>query len=144
MLVADILKTKGIGVKSVRSDDTALCVAKRLKEERIGAMVVSNDGRALDGIISERDIAYGLATLGSRLYEVPVAELMTRAVITCSANDSIADVTRVMTQRRIRHLPVQDGDELAGIISIGDVLKHRLDEMQLEASVLRDYAIARR
>jgi CBS domain-containing protein len=144
MLVADILKTKGVAVKSVRSDDTALCVAKRLKEERIGAMVVSDDGRSLDGIISERDIAYGLASLGSRLYEVPVADLMTKTVITCSAHDTIADVTRVMSQRRIRHLPVRDGELLAGIISIGDVLKCRIDEMQLEASVLRDYAIARR
>jgi CBS domain-containing protein len=144
MLVADILKTKGVVVKSVRSDDTALCVAKRLKEERIGAMVVSDDGRSLDGIISERDIAYGLASLGSRLYEVPVAALMTKTVITCSAHDTIADVTRVMSQRRIRHLPVRDGELLAGIISIGDVLKCRIDEMQLEASVLRDYAIARR
>lgn len=142
MLVADILKTKGESVMSVRTDDTAICVAKRLKEERIGALVVSDDGNALDGIISERDIAYGLAAHGRDLFGVLVSDLMTKSVITCAAQDTIADVTRVMTQRRIRHLPVKDGDRLIGIISIGDVLKHRLDEMQLEASVLRDYAIA--
>lgn len=144
MLVADLLRTKGAAVKIVRSDETALCFAKRLKSERIGAMVVSDDGNSLDGIISERDIAYGLAEHGSGLYRVTVSDLMTKAVITCSPQDTIAEVTRVMTQRRIRHLPVKDGDTLVGVISIGDVLKHRLDEMQLEANVLRDYAIARR
>jgi CBS domain-containing protein len=143
MLVADILRTKGAAVKAVRSDDTALCLAKRLKSERVGAMVVSNDGNSLDGIISERDVAYGLAAYGSDLYRVTVADLMTKVVITCSPRDTIAEVTRVMTQRRIRHLPVKDGDRLVGVISIGDVLKHRLGEVQLEANVLRDYAIAR-
>jgi CBS domain-containing protein len=75
---------------------------------------------------------------------VSVSELMTTDVITCSPRDSVSEIAKVMTQRRIRHLPVKDGDQLVGIITIGDVLKHRLDEMQLEANVLRDYAIARR
>jgi CBS domain-containing protein len=143
MLVSDILRTKGAAVMTVRSDDSALCLAKRLKSERVGAMVVSDDGTSLDGIISERDVAYGLAAHGSDLYRVTVSDLMTKAVITCSPRDTIAEVTRVMTQRRIRHLPVKDGEKLVGVISIGDVLKLRLGEMQLEANVLRDYAIAR-
>ena len=76
--------------------------------------------------------------------KIAVSELMTKVVIVCSPEDSITDAMKLITQRRIRHLPVKDGDQLVGIISIGDVLKHRLDEMQLEANVLRDYAIAAR
>lgn len=144
MKVADILKAKGTGVKTVRPDETIRAFAEHLKNERIGAMIVSRDGSTLDGIISERDLAYGLAVHGNGLPGMRVSELMTRAVIVCTAEDSIAEVMTVMTQRRIRHLPVKDGDKLVGIISIGDVLKHRLGEIQMEANVLRDVAIARR
>jgi CBS domain-containing protein len=144
MIVADILKTKGRAVKTVRPDETALAFAEQLKDEHIGAMIVSHDGHALDGIISERDLAYGLAAYRDKLPSMRVSELMTKAVIVCTPEDSIAEIMNVMTQRRIRHLPVKDGEQLIGIISIGDVLKHRLGEMQLEANVLRDVAIARR
>ena len=144
MKVADILRVKGSAVKTVTSDVTALEFSERLRAERIGAMIVSNDGRSIDGIISERDLAYGLGAHGGMLPKIAVSELMTKVVIVCSPEDSITDVMKLITQRRIRHLPVKDGDQLVGIISIGDVLKHRLDEMQLEANVLRDYAIAAR
>lgn len=142
MLVADILRTKGPAVETIRPDDTALAFAKQLRAQRIGAMVVTRDGCTLDGIISERDLAYGLATHGANLPHVLVSELMTTAVITCSPHDTLATVMSVMTQRRIRHLPVQENQRLVGLISIGDVLKYRLGEIQLEANVLRDYAIA--
>jgi CBS domain-containing protein len=144
MKVADILKTKGSAVKTVGPDETAKAFAEHLRNERIGAMIVSRDGSTLEGIISERDLAYGLAAYGDRLPSMRVSELMTRVVILCTPEDTIAEVMTVMTQRRIRHLPVKDGGRLVGIISIGDVLKHRLGEMQLEANVLRDVAIARR
>jgi CBS domain-containing protein len=144
MKVADILKTKGSAVKTVRPDETAKVFAEHLRNERIGAMIVTRDGSTLEGIISERDLAYGLAAYGDRLASMRVSELMTRLVILCTPEDTIAEVMTVMTQRRIRHLPVKDGGQLVGIISIGDVLKHRLGEMQLEANVLRDVAIARR
>ena len=144
MKVADILQSKGPTVKTVRPDVTALELSEQLRAERIGAMIVSADGASIDGIISERDLAYGLATHGSKLPRVTVERLMTKVVVVCSPEDSIAEVMSVMTQRRIRHLPVKSGDRLVGIISSGDVLKHRLGEMQLEANVLRDYAIARR
>ena len=144
MKVADILRVKGSAVKTVTSDVTALELSERLRAEHIGAMIVSNDGRSIDGIISERDLAYGLAAHGGMLPKIAVSELMTKVVIVCSPEDSITDAMKLITQRRIRHLPVKDGDQLVGIISIGDVLKHRLDEMQLEANVLRDYAIAAR
>ena len=144
MLVSDIMNVKGHEVKTIHSGDTALCLAKRLKSERVGALVVSDDGQSLDGIISERDLAYGLAVHGANLHGIAVSVLMTKAVITCSPKETIVDVMQVMTQRRVRHLPVLDGNRLIGLISIGDVLKHRLGEMQLEANVLRDYAIANR
>jgi CBS domain-containing protein len=144
MSVADIVKTKGPAVKTIRPDETAKAFAEHLKDERIGAMIVSHDGSALDGIISERDLAYGLAIYGDKLPSMNVSELMTKMVIVCAPQDSIVEVMNVMTQRRIRHLPVKDGEQLIGIISIGDVLKHRLGEIQLEANVLRDVAVARR
>ncbi len=144
MTVADILRSKGTTVKTVRPDETALELAEQLRAARIGAAIVSHDGSSIDGIISERDLAYGLAAHGSKLPSVAVEKLMTKVVVVCSPEDTIVDIMGVMTQRRIRHLPVKNGDQLIGIISIGDVLKHRLGEMQLEANVLRDYAIVRR
>lgn len=144
MKVAHILKQKGSSVKAVRPSTSTLELARFLSQEGIGATIVSDDGASIAGIISERDVVRGLARHGQKLLGIPVSELMTTAVITCLPDDSILDVAAVMTQRRIRHLPVKDGDGLAGIITIGDVLKLRLAEMQLEANVLRDYAISLR
>ena len=144
MKVADILRIKGSTVKMVTPDETALEMAEKLHAAQIGAMIVSEDGTSIDGIISERDLAYGLAEHGRELPRIAVSKLMTKLVLVCSPEDSITDVMKLMTQRRIRHLPVKDGAQLVGIISIGDVLKHRLGEVQLEANVLRDYAMAAR
>jgi CBS domain-containing protein len=142
--VEDILKSKGRVVKTVRPDETALDLAEKLRADRIGAVIVTADGITISGIISERDLAYGLAVHASKLPTVTVDRLMTRGVVVCSPEDTIDEVTKVMTQQRIRHLPVKSGNRLVGIISIGDVMKHRLMEVLLEADVLRDYAIARR
>ena len=144
MRVADILRIKGSTVKTVTPDETALELSEKLRAAQIGAMIVSDDGTSIDGIISERDLAYGLAAHGRELPRIAVSKLMTKVVFVCSPEDSITDVMKLMTQRRIRHLPVKDGAQLVGIISIGDVLKHRLGEVQLEANVLRDYAMAAR
>ena len=144
MRVADILRIKGSTVKTVTPDETALELSEKLNAAQIGAMIVSDDGTSIDGIISERDLAYGLAAHGRELPRIAVSKLMTKVVLVCSPEDSITDVMKLMTQRRIRHLPVKDGAQLVGIISIGDVLKHRLGEVQLEANVLRDYAMAAR
>jgi CBS domain-containing protein len=144
MKVADILRIKGSVVKTVPPHETALLASGQLRAAQIGALVVSRDGNAIDGILSERDLAYGLATHGDRLPAIPISELMTKAVVICSPEDKITDVMKLMTRRRIRHLPVKDGDKLVGIISIGDVLKHRLGELQEEADILRDYAVAAR
>jgi CBS domain-containing protein len=144
MKVADILRIKGSVVKTVPPHETALLASGHLRAEQIGALVVSTDGNSIDGIISERDLAYGLATYRERLPTIRISELMTRAVIVCSPEDSVTDVMKLMTQHRTRHVPVKDRDQLVGIISIGDVLKHRLGELQEEADVLRDYAVAAR
>jgi len=144
MRVTDVLRIKGSVVKTVPPHETALLLSGHLRAEQIGALVVSTDGNSIDGIVSERDLAYGLATYGSRLPTISISELMTKAVVVCSPEDSVTDVMKLMTRRRIRHVPVKDGDQLVGIISIGDVLKHRLEELQVEADVLRDYAMAAR
>ena len=143
MKVADILKTKGNAVMTVKPGDTVVMLAHRLKLERVGAMIVSADGETVDGIISERDVCHGLSEHGAELPAIRVSDLMTRGVVTCKPDDSIADIARIMTSRRVRHLPIKAGSKLVGVISVGDVVKHRIDEMEMEANVLRDYAIAR-
>ena len=144
MKVSDILQIKGSVVTTVRPDTSARELSVQLRAEQIGAMIVSSDGRSINGIVSERDLAYALAAHGNELPTLTVSRLMTKVVVVCAPEDSITHVMKLMTQRRVRHLPVKEGDQLVGIISIGDVLKHRLDEVELEANVLRDYAIAAR
>jgi CBS domain-containing protein len=105
-------------------------------------MVVLGEGGALDGIISERDIIHGIAEHGAGCLGLTVADLMTQRVITCTPEDSVTRIARLMTENRIRHLPVVEGGGLVGVVSVGDVVKNRLEEMSLEASVLRDLAAA--
>src|SRR5262249_7566933 len=129
-------------VMTVRPTETIGRLAQRLRLAGVGAMIVSRDGQSLDGIITERDIAYALPEHLDDLHDMRVSDLMTATVVTCSPKDSIADAARIMTTRRIRHIPVKEGGRLVGVISIGDVLKHRLTEIELEANVLRDLALA--
>lgn len=143
MRVADILTAKGSKVLTVRPDMSIDQLVHRLRVERIGALVVSATGTTVDGIISERDVAHGLAEHGAGILDLTVANLMTHNVVTCTPDDTLAHVAKVMTHRRIRHVPVVDGRELIGIVSIGDVVRYRLDELELETNVLRDYAAAR-
>ena len=142
MRVAEILKQKGQDVISVRPTESIDTLSHRLRLARIGAMVVLGEGGALIGIISERDIVHGLAEHGASCLGLTVADLMTQRVITCTPDDSVTRISRLMTENRIRHLPVVEGAGLVGVISVGDVVKNRLEEMSLEASVLRDIAIA--
>jgi CBS domain-containing protein len=142
MKVAEILRQKGQDVISVRPTETIDTLSHRLRMARIGAMVVTGEGGALIGIISERDVVHGIAEHGASCLELTVADLMTRRVITCSPEDSVTRISRLMTDNRIRHLPVVSGAGLVGVVSVGDVVKNRLEEMSLEASVLRDMAIA--
>jgi signal-transduction protein with cAMP-binding, CBS, and nucleotidyltransferase domain len=141
MRVADILKAKGTAVMTVRPTETVHAVAKRFRQEGVGALIVMGDAGSLDGIVTERDVAHGLAVHGKDFHALPASALMTTTVVTCSPKDSITEVATVMTDRRLRHLPVKQARQLVGVISIGDVVKHRLEEMRLEARVLRNIAI---
>ena len=142
MYVSQILKTKGANVVTARADDTIARVAEQLATERIGAVVVMGEGR-IAGILSERDIAYGLARHGQDILALRVSDLMSRLVATCSPEDDTGTLMEMMTDRRVRHLPVLDNGKLAGIISIGDVVKARLSEMAVEVNELRDYVAGR-
>lgn len=144
MQVSDILRSKDSRVLTIKPDATIQTLSHRLRTEKVGAFIVSRDGKSLDGIISERDVAHGVAAHGAGLSQLPVSDLMTHTVFTCAPEDTIAEVMQVMTHRRIRHLPVKRGDEVIGVVSIGDILKHRIEEARLEANIMRDYAIARR
>ncbi len=143
MKVSKVLEDKGNEVFTVRPDETIDMLSHRLRALRIGAIIVSSDGHSIDGIISERDVAYGLAEYGAELLNKRVSDLMTKSVVTCSRDSTIADLMNLMTRRRIRHLPVVENGKLAGIVSIGDIVRHRLGEMQIEADIMRDYAIAK-
>jgi CBS domain-containing protein/beta-phosphoglucomutase-like phosphatase (HAD superfamily) len=144
MRVSDILKTKGSDIKSIHPKATMRAVAHALKTEAVGALLVRDETGGVQGIITERDVVRGLDQLGDDLSRIRVSDMMTRSVVTCAPEDSVATVANVMTQRRIRHLPVVSEGRLVGLVSIGDVLKHRLDEVELEANVLREVARIRR
>ncbi len=139
MHVKVVLKSKGTAVETVRPESTIADAVDRLKTKRIGVLVVSNDGSTVSGIISERDIVNGLAEFGSSLLDQRVDALMTREVKTCTPEDTVNSVMELMTDRRIRHLPVIQDGVLAGIISIGDAVKNRLQELESETEHLREY-----
>ena len=140
MKVADILAVKGSVVVTVQPSDTIAILAERLREKRIGAAIVSTDGQTVEGVISERDVAYGLAVHKGNLHSLPVSTLMTKEVIACSPNDSVAQVAATMLARNVRHLPVVDERRLVGMISIRDVLNVRVADLQQQASQLRAFA----
>jgi CBS domain-containing protein len=139
MLIGQILAGKGRDVVSTRPDATIAAVAKLLKAKRIGAVVVIDRDGSLCGIISERDLARGIADHGAKLLEMRVSELMTAELVTCAPGDGIGQLMHQMTERRVRHLPVIEDGRLAGIISIGDVVKYRLQELEAETHMLHDY-----
>lgn len=142
MKVSDVLRSKGSAVTTVRRDCTIAIAVHRLKADGIGSLVVSEDGERVDGILSERDIVRGLADRGAAALHCRVADLMTRHVVTCAPDDLLPLIMGEMTRHRMRHLPVVEGRRLVGIISIGDVVKARLEELELETTVLREAYLA--
>lgn len=144
MKVETILEAKGHAVETIRPDATLDLAVHRLTAKGIGALVVSADGRRLEGVLSERDVARGLAKHGPRLLEMQVSAVMSKSVPTCTPDTAIRDAMAEMTRSRHRHLPVIQDGVLRGLLSIGDVVKHRLEEMELQASILRDAYIAGR
>lgn len=143
MSVNSILQTKGFSIPIVQSNSNVRDVLQRLEEEDVGALVVSDDGESLLGIISERDIVRGLRLTGDDVLDADVSEIMTRDVITCNLHDQVALVRAMMAQHRIRHIPVLDQGKLKGFLSIRDVIQHRLDEVQAEADVMQGYISGR-
>ena len=137
--VSAVLKRKGHDVVTVTSQQTVEWVVKVLPQNRIGAVPVINHQGQLIGVISERDIIRGMSEHADAVLALPADRLMTRDVKTCSSEDQLIDIMEVMTRQRIRHLPVIQNGALDGIVSIGDVVKQRLEEVQSEAEELRRY-----
>jgi len=144
MKVEDILRSKGSVVETIRPDAKVLVAVHRMRMQNVGALVVSRDGEKVDGVLSERDVVRGLTTHGAGLVEMSVVAVMSRSVPTCAPGDSLTSVMAQMTRTRNRHVPVVDDARLCGIVSVGDVVKHRLEEMELETNVLRDAYLTRR
>ena len=141
MSIQSILDHKGSKVVTIAPDTRVGAAVHRLRLEHIGAIIITSDGR-IEGILSERDIVEGLTEHGAAVIDLPVSALMSRNVHTCRPEAEIRDVMRLMTLHRIRHVPVTENGVLRGIVSIGDVVRSRLEDMELETNVLRDYAVA--
>jgi CBS domain-containing protein len=138
MLISDVLKTKGHDVVTVRATDSVAVAVRKLAEHRIGAVVVKDHWMKLVGIFSERDFVNAVAQQGAVVLSFNVRQLMSSPIIDCGAADRIDAVLVAMTVARVRHMPVIENGELNGIVSIGDLVKHRLDEKELEANTLLD------
>jgi CBS domain-containing protein len=139
MSVAHILKQKGNAVFTVAPSDSVQSIVDALAQHRIGAVIVSDGKGGIAGIVSERDVVRAMAGKGAVVMSKTAADIMTAKVRTCGPNDSEADLMSLMTGHRIRHLPVVINGKLAGMISIGDVVKHRMEMMEREAEELKTY-----
>jgi CBS domain-containing protein len=142
MNIDAVVQAKGRYVETVPPDTPITDVCQRMRMKNIGALVVTRDGEHIDGIISERDIVRGLAREGAEVLRKSASHLMTRSVITCAPDDHLTKVMAIITNKRVRHLPVVANGKLVGIVSIGDLMKTRLQEVELEANVLRDVYLA--
>ena len=139
MIVKAILSAKGGDVISIDPTATLDTAVKTLAEQKIGALLVLGTDRRVIGILSERDIVRALAARGAGVLSEPLAQVMTRKVVTCSESDSVGVLMERMTTGKFRHLPVIEDDRVIGVVSIGDVVKHRLQEIEQESAALRDY-----
>ena len=139
MRINDVIRRKGTLVVTVSPDATVGELLELLAQHRIGALVVSSDGQAVEGIVSERDVVRHLQARGVDVLQARVSEIMTGEVKTCDPNDSVEQLMRQMTDLRARHIPVVVDGALRGIVSIGDLVKYRIDELQLERDELVGY-----
>ncbi|WP_262031114.1 CBS domain-containing protein [Microvirga sp. Mcv34] len=139
MIVNRILSIKGRDVATIEPSLSLSEAARVLADRRIGALLIVDAHRPVSGIISERDIVRAVATHGARALDEPVSRFMTERVVTCTGETSINDIMELMTQQKFRHIPVVEGGRLSGIISIGDVVKLRLEEVEAETQAIKDY-----
>lgn len=138
MTVRSILNTKGHQIMSVEPDAKLADAVKLLGEKKIGAVLVMSQSR-LEGILSERDIVRVLGERGAGVLEEPVSQVMTRKVVACKETDTVAELMEMMTTGKFRHLPVLENNMVVGLISIGDIVKRRVEEYEAEQEALRDY-----
>ncbi|HKX92497.1 MAG TPA: CBS domain-containing protein [Sphingomicrobium sp.] len=138
MTIAAVLRGKGTRVETIAGEARLFDAVQRLGEKRIGALPVVEDGR-IAGIISERDVIYCLRDHGAEVLDWPVSRVMTSPAITVSSDTEVLAALALITQRRIRHLPVVDGSELRGMVSIGDLVKYRMERIEAEAEAMRAY-----
>ena len=144
MHVHNILKAKGAAVATIHPEASLADATASLRDHGVGALVVSGDGRTIDGIVSERDVVRALAAHGGSTLGRDVASAMSTTVTTCHAHVTVDQLMATMTERRVRHVPVvDDGGNLEGIISIGDVVKARVGQLEAETNQLHDYILAR-
>lgn len=143
MNVSTLLRRKGTQVETAGPRTTAGEAARRLTTEGIGSLVIRDEQGDLLGVLSERDLVRALSELGPSVWTAPVGDLIGRRPATCKPEDSLRQVMSIMTGQRTRHLPVLAGEALVGLVSIGDVVKGQLEDLQLEVGVLRDYARVR-
>ncbi len=139
MLVSQILGGKGRDVITAKASVRVSEIAKTLSEKRIGAVVITDADGRIEGIVSERDVVRHLGKEGAKILDLPAAAIMTKEVRTCRENDSEAALMSIMTANRIRHLPVVANNKLIGMISIGDVVKHRIESIEREAEDMKAY-----
>ena len=138
MTIASVLQGKGTAIETIAGDATLFDAVRRLGEKRIGALPVVEGGR-IAGIMSERDVIYCLRSHGPEVLDWPVSRVMSSPAITTDSSTEVLAALALMTQRRIRHLPVVDGEEIRGIVSIGDLVKHRMERIEEEAEAMRVY-----
>ncbi|MBK6870569.1 MAG: CBS domain-containing protein [Kineosporiaceae bacterium] len=139
MRITDVLRGKGGDVATIGPDQTVQALLDALAEHRVGALVVSEDGSTVAGIVSERDVVRHLQARGASLLAQPVRSIMTSEVHTCAPDTYVRDLMVLMTERRVRHVPVVTDGRMTGIVSIGDVVKHRMGELQSERDHLTAY-----
>ncbi len=140
MIVSAILKQKGADVETTHPEVSIAEAARRLTEKGIGSLVVCEPQGKVVGILSERDIIKGISTHGQAVFGHPIKSIMTDGIITCAPDDQVKHIMSVMTRQRVRHIPVLVDRNLVGIVSIGDLVKSRLGQTELEVNVLRDHA----
>jgi CBS domain-containing protein len=141
MTVKAIMSRKGSNVVTIEPSATLESAVATLAEHRIGAVIITGAERQVAGILSERDIVRALAQRGAAALQETVGQIMTRKVVTCTESDTVGNIMELMTGGKFRHLPVVERSRLVGIISIGDVVKYRLEEMEQESKALRDYIL---
>ena len=143
MRISTLLSDKGDAVATIAGDAPVVRAVNELAARRIGALVVSSDGLHIDGIVSERDVVRGLNEHHGSVLDEPVSSIMTSTVFTCSPDDDVSSLRPVMTERRIRHVPVVRDGKLCGIVSIGDVVKANIGELEKDRKELHEYITAR-